>query len=95
MKKKSPNKRVGIKLGNLVKDLLTGFTGIATSRTEYLYGCVHIGITSQDLDKDGVPVGVMNFDEQRVMLADKRAPMVSPDSKAISGGPVPGVSGGR
>ena len=90
MKKKSSKKPVGIKLGYLVKDLVTGFTGIATSRTEYLYGCVHIGITSRGLDKDGVPVGAMNFDEQRVILVDKRGPVVSPDSKATSGGPVPG-----
>ena len=60
MKKKSSTKPVGIKLGDLVKDLVTGFTGIATSHTEYLYGCVHIGITSRGLDKDGIPVGAMN-----------------------------------
>ena len=89
MKKKSSNKPAGIKLGDLVKDLVTDFAGIATSRTEYLYGCVHIGITSRGLDKDGVPVGAMNFDEQRVILVDKRDPVVSPHSKAKSGGPVP------
>lgn len=92
MKKRSSNKQVGIKLGSFVKDLLTGFTGIATSRTEYLYGCVHIGITSCGLDKDGVPVGALLFDEQRVILVDKRNPVVSPDSKATSGGPVPGTA---
>jgi len=36
MKKKSSTKPAGIKLGDLVKDLITGFTGIASSRTEHL-----------------------------------------------------------
>ena len=92
MKKKTSKKSAGITLGCLVKDMVTGFTGIATSRTEHLYGCVHIGITSCGLDKDGVPVGAMNFDEQRVILVDKRDPVVSPDSQATSGGPVAGTA---
>lgn len=92
MKKKSSNKPAGIKLGDLVKDMITGFTGIATSRAEYLFGCVHIGITSTKVDKDGVPIGAMNFDEQRVVRVDKRDVVVSPDSTATSGGPVPGTA---
>jgi hypothetical protein len=92
MKKKSSTKSAGIKLGDLVKDMITGFTGIATSRTEYLFGCVHIGITFTGLDKDGVPVGAVGFDEQRVVVIDKRDVVVSPDSMAKSGGPVPGTA---
>jgi hypothetical protein len=92
MKKKSSTKAVEIKLGDLVEDLITGFTGIASSRTEYLFGCVHIGITSTRMDKDGVPIGVMSFDEQRVVRIDKRDIVVSPDSAATSGGPVPGTA---
>jgi len=91
MKKKSSKKLAGIKLGDLVKDLITGYTGIASSRTEYLFGCIHIGITSTGLDKDGIPLGAVFFDEQRVMLVDERDPVVSPDSKAKSGGPVAGI----
>lgn len=34
-----------IKLGDLVKDKVTGYTGIATSKTEFLNGCVQIEIT--------------------------------------------------
>ncbi len=91
MKKKSSHKPAGIKLGDFVKDMITGFTGIASSRTEHLFGCVHIGITSNRMDKDGVPVGVMNFDEQRVVRLDQRDVVVSPDSTATSGGPIPGT----
>lgn len=91
MKKKSSNKPAGIKLGDLVKDMITGFTGIASSRTEFLFGCVHIEITSNRMDKDGVPIGALRFDEQRVVRVDKRDVVVSPDSTAASGGPVPGT----
>lgn len=91
MKKKTSNKPAGIKLGDLVKDRITGFTGIATSRTEHLFGCVHIGITSTCVDKDGVPIGVVAFDEQRVQRLEKRDIVVSPDSAATSGVPVPGT----
>lgn len=33
-----------VQLGTEVRDTLTGFKGIAVSRTEYLYGCVRIGV---------------------------------------------------
>ena len=91
MKRKTSNKPAGIKLGDLVKDMITGFTGIASSRTEYLFGCVHIGITSNRTDKDGLPIGSLSFDEQRIVRVEKRDIVVSPDSAATSGGPVPGT----
>ena len=34
-----------IELGEKVKDKVTGFVGIATSRVDYLNGCVQYGIT--------------------------------------------------
>ena len=75
-----------ISLGSKVRDSITGFTGIATSRTEYLYGCVHVGISPQEL-KDGKPIEVQWFDEQRVVVLEAKPPAVSPDSSAVSGGP--------
>jgi hypothetical protein len=54
-----------IELGTKVKDLITGFTGVAVARTEWLYGCARIVVESCDL-KDGVPISPQWFDEQRV-----------------------------
>lgn len=34
-----------ITLGDKVKDKVSGFTGIAVSRTVYLNGCIQIGVT--------------------------------------------------
>jgi hypothetical protein len=87
MKKKTSNKPTGVKLGSLVKDSISGFTGIATSRTEYLHGCVHIGVTATSLTLSGLPIETILLDEQRVVVVDKRAPEVSKDSAATSGGP--------
>ena len=33
-----------IELGEKVKDTITGFTGIATARTDYLYGCIRVEV---------------------------------------------------
>ena len=52
-----------IALGSKVKDMSTGFTGIATSRTLYFNGCVQYYIEAP-VGKDGkIPAGV-SIDEQ-------------------------------
>jgi hypothetical protein len=54
-----------IKLGDRVKDSITGFKGIVTGRFEYLNGCVRLAVTPEEL-KDGKPVEDMVFDEGRL-----------------------------
>lgn len=76
-----------IKLGSKVRDTLTGFDGIAVSRTEWLYGCARIGIEPDKLDKDGAPMKMEYFDEQRVETVKRQKPTVSKESSARSGGP--------
>ena len=71
-----------IKLGSKVRDRLTGLTGIATAKTEWLYGCVRIGIEPQEL-KDGKPIEAQWFDEQRVEAVKKGK---SSKVEATSGG---------
>lgn len=68
-----------VKLGSKVKDNITGFSGIAISRTVFLHGCVRICVESTKL-KDGKSVSEY-FDEQRV---EKK-------SKAKTGGPGDGA----
>jgi len=53
-----------IKLGEKVKDSITGFEGVATGRATYLYGCVRVLVESKKL-KDGKPIEEW-FDEQRL-----------------------------
>lgn len=51
-----------IKLGDEVKDKVTGFKGIATSRVEYLNGCVQFCVEPK-LDKDGKKVKYEYIDQ--------------------------------
>jgi hypothetical protein len=69
-----------LKLGDHVKDRITGFGGIAIARTDWLYGCTRYGVQSEELDKDGTPVEVQWFDEQSLCKRSKRP-----------GGPCPGT----
>lgn len=75
-----------MKLGDKVKDSYTGFTGTATARTEWLYGCARITIEPEEL-KDGKPIEPETFDEQRVEVVESRDPHQSSDAVAITGGP--------
>jgi hypothetical protein len=52
-------------LGKKVKDKITGFEGIATSKHIYLTGCSQYGI-QQPLDKDGKVPDKKYFDEGRL-----------------------------
>ncbi len=63
-----------VKLGDKVKDSITGFEGVAVSRTEYLYGCVRVGVEGSTK-----PGESFWFDEQRLSTA----------SIATSGGNMP------
>ena len=42
-----------IELGQRVRDRITGFEGIATSRVEYLTGCVQYCVKPDKLDEKG------------------------------------------
>lgn len=57
-----------IKLGNKVRDKVTGFEGIATGRVEYLTGCTQIGITPPA--KDGEVKATQYFDAERLEFID-------------------------
>jgi hypothetical protein len=41
------------KLGDVVREIFTGYTGVVVGVTFYLTGCTHYGIFNQELDKDG------------------------------------------
>jgi hypothetical protein len=50
-----------VKLGEMYEDSVTGFKGVATGRTTYLYGCVRVGLEGKDK-----PTEIIWFDEQRL-----------------------------
>ena len=53
-----------IKLGDRVKDTISGFEGIVTGKAEYLYGCMQILVQPESLQENGQPTESRWMDEQ-------------------------------
>lgn len=73
---------MSIQLGSKVKDIVSGFTGIATARIEYLNGCIQIKVV-HPVDKTG-EVKECWFDIQQVQVLGKGIAV----QKKETGGPV-------
>lgn len=54
-----------VRLGDRVKDDISGFEGIAVARSEYLYGCVRVCVEPMALH-EGRLIESQWFDEQRL-----------------------------
>jgi hypothetical protein len=68
---------VGIILGSYVRDVITGFEGVAIARTRWLYGCSRIGV-QQGVDSKGVVPDPIWVDEQRVSYVPGKMPAMLP-----------------
>jgi hypothetical protein len=55
-----------VNLGDKVKDRVSGLTGIAVARTQWLNGCVRIAIQPSTLDKDGKVQEATYVDEPQI-----------------------------
>lgn len=78
---------MAIKLGNKVRDTISGFSGVAAGRAEYMYGCNQILISPDRTGENGAAIDSQWFDEQRVETVDFRPVAVSEESSATAGGP--------
>ncbi len=77
-------------LGAKLRDVVTGFEGIATSRIEYINGCVQYALVPK-VDKDGkMPPGEY-FDFQRLEQIGDPIEMPSRDGGATSMRDAPSV----
>lgn len=72
-------------LGDKVKDLVSGFTGIAFARYEYLNGCIRYEVAPDKLGKTGDVMDGRVFDESQLTLVKALAVKVPPKD---TGGPV-------
>ena len=54
-------------LGKEAKDKVSGFTGIITSRIQFLTGCDQYGLKAK-IKPDGTPIDVAYFDEGRIVI---------------------------
>ena len=60
---------MAIKLGSRVKDSITGLTGIATSRHEYLFDSPQIGVVPR-YAANGKAAEVHHLSEERLFIVD-------------------------
>ena len=61
-----------VELGDKVKDLITGLTGVATARISYLTGCDQVGVTGC-AGKDGKYPETHYLDIHRLVVVKKQA----------------------
>lgn len=64
-----------VKLGDRVKDMLSDFEGVVTARSEFLYGCVRVQVTSRGLH-EGKPIEPYWFDEPQLEVIE-----IEPEAK--------------
>ena len=73
-----------ITLGQKVKDKVTGFTGIAISRVEYLNGCVQFCIKPEMVKKGEMPEGQYIDDMQLEVVGRGLSIPSEPDGGPMS-----------
>lgn len=73
-----------VKLGQKVRDKVSGFKGIAIGRSIFLNGCARVGVQPKT-DKDGKHVDAVWFDEPQLEVLDKK-PIMKPMQE--TGGPL-------
>ena len=78
-----------IKLGDRVRDTISGFEGICTGRSVYLNGCVHVWVAPTELDKDGDMRKAQWIDEPQLEIVKKEKKKAAKPT----GGPSPGGGG--
>ncbi len=67
-----------IKLGDIVTDDISGFTGVVVGICHYLTGCTQMLVTPKKLSADGGKIDSQWFDEGRLT-----------DQAVANGGPAP------
>jgi hypothetical protein len=73
-------------LGLKVRDVVSGFSGVVTSITFDLYGCVQALVSPTEVDKDGKQREREWFDCKRLIVTDKTPIMQQPTFAAVPGG---------
>ncbi|MBW2605922.1 MAG: hypothetical protein JRE28_16700 [Deltaproteobacteria bacterium] len=74
-----------VKLGDRVKDVISGFTGIAVAETKWLHGCCRICV-QPPVDKDGKHQENQTFDEPQLeVLKTSDVPKIVPSAMQRGG----------
>lgn len=74
--------RKEIQLGDLVKDVITGFEGIAIAETKWLTGCIRYGLRSRKLDNKSIPQEDQWFDKDQLKVIKQDAVSINIEAPA-------------
>ena len=77
---------MGIKLGDKVKDTISGFEGIAIGHSAFLHGCDTVGVKPQGLH-DGKPISAQWFDINQLEVVEPDAVRATRPHDPKPGGP--------
>ena len=80
-----------IKLGQIVKDKVSGFKGVAVAEHIYLQGCSRFTV-QPEVDKEGKLPDTQTFDEPQLEVVSDG---LLKKAKTDNGGPMPYVDRGR
>lgn len=74
-------------LGEGVKDVISGFSGVVMGRSQFLTGCNQYSVSPTKLDKDGKRQDWEYFDENRLVATGKsvKLPTSKDESKPVRG----------
>ena len=72
------------KLGDVLKDIVTGYEGVCMGITKYYTDCTHYGLLAKILDEQGKPKEWIWIDETRIVPVGERVELVKGD-KPTSG----------
>lgn len=81
-----------IVLGDIVKDKITGFEGVVIAKTEWLYGCIRIGIQSRSISKEGTIPEAQWIDIAQAEIITKNYAKIENPSETDIGSIPPGGS---
>lgn len=77
-----------IKNGDIVTDIVTGFTGVVTAISHYINGCVEVLVTPQKCDEKGDYPKSTWLDLKRLKIVGKHEEVISARTSAAPiGGP--------
>jgi hypothetical protein len=77
--------RSELHLGDLIRDTITGFEGVAVHKSEWLNGCVRVGVQPKKLF-EGKPVEAQMFDIEQLELVTAVKPATGTKAKAAAAG---------
>ena len=75
---------MAIRLGDVAKDSISGFTGTVIAETNWLYGCKRMTLQPDKLH-DGKPIESHTFDEPQLVLVSRAGAV----KEVKTGGPRP------